>query len=264
MKLFKLVEKDYTTYNKSMTWEIGRTNSVPKTVNPQLCSSDVIHCYKNLNLGLLLNPIHANIKNPIILECTGEIVIEDYGKQGVFQLTPIKEIRTPAWVKNNNVRILFAIFCAESVLDLFEKKYPNDDRPRKAIEATKEYLKNPIEKNAAAADAARAAYYAADADAADAADAHAAAANAARAAYYAAAGADAAYAAAAAYADAADANAARAAYYAADAAYAAAAAAAAHAAAYADAADAYNTYKEIDFNVLANRAVDFYKKKVKK
>jgi hypothetical protein len=223
MKLFKLVEKDYTTYNKSMTWEIGRTNSVPKTVNPLLCSSDVIHCYKNLNLGLLLNPIHANIKNPIILECTGEIVVEDYGKKGVFQLTPIKKIRTPAWVKNNKVRILFAIFCAESVLDLFEKKYPNDDRPRKAIEATKEYLKNPIEKNAAAA--AYATVYAAYA-----------AADAADAAVYAAACAAAVYAAAV--------------YAAADA---------------ADAADAaYNTYKEIDFNVLANRAVDFYKKKVKK
>ena len=245
MKLFKLVEKDYTTYNKSMTWEIGRTNSVPKTVNPQLCSSDVIHCYKNLNLGLLLNPIHANIKNPIILECTGEIVVEDYGKQGVFQLTPIKEIRTPAWVKNNNVRVLFAIFCAESVLDLFEKKYPNDDRPRKAIEATKEYLKNPIEKNAAhaaayayAAYAHAAAHAAYDAHTAHAADVYAAAAYAAHAVAHAA--------------DAGDAHAGD----------AHAAAAYAHAAAYAYAA--YNTYKEIDFNVLANRAVDFYKKKVKK
>ena len=31
----------------------------------------------------------------------------------------------------------FAADCAESVLHLFEKRYPNDSRPRKAIEAAR-------------------------------------------------------------------------------------------------------------------------------
>src|SRR3990167_94297 len=33
-----------------------------------------------------------------------------------------------------------AIACAESVLYIFKKKYPNDKRPRKAIEAAIEYV----------------------------------------------------------------------------------------------------------------------------
>jgi len=95
-------------------------------------------------------------------------------------------------------KIQYAIFAAESVIKIFEKKYPNDDRPRKAIEAAKEYLKNPSTENKkAAAYAAAYAAYAAAYAAADAADA--AAYAAADAAAYAAA--DAAYAAyAAAYA----------------------------------------------------------------
>lgn len=96
-------------------------------------------------------------------------------------------------------KVMYAIFAAEQVIGIYEKKYPEDNRPRKAIEAAKEYLKL---KTAYAADAARAAARAA--------------ASAAAAAYGAAD--DAAYAAA----RAAD-NAASAAYAAADgAAYAAA------------------------------------------
>ena len=58
-------------------------------------------------------------------------------------------------------RVQYAIFAAENVLRIFEKKYTNDDRPRKAIEAAKNYLNNQSEENKMAAYAA--------ADAADAA-----------------------------------------------------------------------------------------------
>jgi hypothetical protein len=56
-----------------------------------------------------------------------------------------------------------AIFLAELVLNVFEDKYPKDDRPRKAIEAAKEYLKTktPAAAATAAATAAYAAAYAA-------------------------------------------------------------------------------------------------------
>jgi hypothetical protein len=98
----------------------------------------------------------------------------------------------------------FAIETAESVLPIYEKEYPNDNRPRAAIEAVKAYLAGEISQAEleSAVDAARAAVDAA-ADAADAAAfdaARAADAYAARATY-------AAYAARATYAaaDAADA-----------------------------------------------------------
>ena len=108
-------------------------------------------------------------------------------------------------------KVEFAIFAAEQVIAIFEKKYPNDDRPRRAIQAAKDWRANPSVANEEACVLAR--------------RAAAAAADAAACAAYAYAGACAAYAA----------------YDAAYAAYAAAYAAAytaAHAAAYADAAAA--------------------------
>jgi hypothetical protein len=107
----------------------------------------------------------------------------------------------------------YGVYAAEQVIDIFEKKYPNDKRPRQAIEAAKRVIDNDTEENRraaayAAADAAYAAAYAAAdaayagytaytayaahaaADAADAADAAADAAYAALAAYAAYAAAD--------------------------------------------------------------------------
>jgi hypothetical protein len=76
--------------------------------------------------------------------------------------------------------VAYAIFAAEQVIHIYEKKYPNDDKPRKAIEAAKRYLKNPTIKNKDAS-AAAAAYADAYADAASAADAYdASAASAAK------------------------------------------------------------------------------------
>jgi hypothetical protein len=52
--------------------------------------------------------------------------------------------------------VSYAVFAAELVLPVWEKQYPNDDRPRKAIEAAKKCIDNPSEENRAwAARAAR-------------------------------------------------------------------------------------------------------------
>jgi hypothetical protein len=62
-------------------------------------------------------------------------------------------------------KIKYAINAAELVLNIFEKKYPNDERPREAIKAAKKMIKNKKNKSAAAAYAAAyAAYAAADAN----------------------------------------------------------------------------------------------------
>jgi hypothetical protein len=98
---------------------------------------------------------------------------------------------TKAWNWKKEDSVALAIFSAEIVIDIFEKKYPKDNRPRKAIEAAKEWLKDPTEKNAAAyaADAAThaAAYAAHDVAYAAAHDVAYAAANAAAYAAHAAA-----------------------------------------------------------------------------
>jgi len=83
--------------------------------------------------------------------------------------------------------VFLAIGFSEKALPVWEKEYPKDMRPRKAIEAAKEWLSNPSAAAAAAARAAYAAAYAAASAAAnDAAYAAYAAARAASAAAYAA------------------------------------------------------------------------------
>jgi hypothetical protein len=46
--------------------------------------------------------------------------------------------------------VTYAIFNAEQCISKFEKEYPNDKRPRQAIEAAKRWLESPTEENRSA------------------------------------------------------------------------------------------------------------------
>lgn len=162
LKLYKLTDKNYCTTNDTK-WGEGVVHEVKKRVDtPSLCCDEVIHAYRNPNLGLLLNPIHASIPHPVLWEAEGDVITEDYGKVGCYQLTTVKKLSFPKWYEDENARkcvmVLFTILCAETVLKYYKDKYPKNDRPRKAIQAAREYLKNPSADAAArAADAAAAA-----------------------------------------------------------------------------------------------------------
>jgi hypothetical protein len=78
--------------------------------------------------------------------------------------------KNPEWANWLIVRVMtkkqyiaYAVYAAEQVIELYEKKYPEDKRPRQAIKAAKLCLKNNSTKNKndAAAYAAYAAAYAA-------------------------------------------------------------------------------------------------------
>ena len=43
--------------------------------------------------------------------------------------------------------VSYAVFAAEQVIDIFEKEFPDDNRPRTAIEVAKKCIKNPSEEN---------------------------------------------------------------------------------------------------------------------
>ena len=74
-------------------------------------------------------------------------------------------------------QIQYAVYAAEQVINIYEKKYPIDAHPREAIEAAKKYLNTQKNRNAAAAYAvAAAAAYAVAAYASDASAAYASAA----------------------------------------------------------------------------------------
>ena len=175
MICYKLTDKNNMTQNNTL-WGEGVEHSKPEMPAPSLCSDSVLHYYRSIPLAFMLNHIHANIDNPVLWESDADKeVVGDYGKAGCFRLKTVKRVKynfTNEQIRN--IRVRFAILCAEAVLYIFEDKYPTDNRPRKAIKAAKEYLKTKSKDAAraaayAAADAARsavyAAYAAADADA---------------------------------------------------------------------------------------------------
>lgn len=147
--LYKFMRTGLLSDNgKEREWEIGKWR---KEENIDIC---------NKGFHASVNPAHALSYVPgeiiALVEVRGECITQS-DKQCWSEMR-IKK----AWHWKKEDSVDFAIFAAEKVIDIFEKEYPNDDRPRKAIEAAKEYLKNPTKKNMnAAADAAYAAAYAA-------------------------------------------------------------------------------------------------------
>ena len=60
-----------------------------------------------------------------------------------------------AWARKESLGpelvVEFACQCAERVLHIFEEQFPDDDRPRKAIEAARKWADDPTKENARAA-----------------------------------------------------------------------------------------------------------------
>ena len=118
------------------------------------------------------------------VEVRGQIIHES-DKSVAEQARLVRRIET--W--NNKTLRLYAADCAERVVSLYEKDYPTDTRPRKAIQAARDFANGKItaeELNAAANAAYAAACAATAANAANASYAAYAAACAAYAAAYAA------------------------------------------------------------------------------
>lgn len=109
---YKLVNQDYTTHG-GMKWEIGKTN-IAWVEGTQMCSPQVLHYYEHPLLAVLLNPRHADIRNPRMLkiECS-EKVAGDGLKAACKEQTPIEEMEVP--VLTTNQRVAFAIKCALAV-----------------------------------------------------------------------------------------------------------------------------------------------------
>lgn len=102
------------------------------------------------------------------VEVSGESEIQDDKESWSY----MRIIKAYHWKRIDSIAL--AIYAAELVLHIFEEEYPEDDRPRKAIEAAKKVLSDDTEENRKAATSASSTAHAA-AHAAYPADAHAAA-----------------------------------------------------------------------------------------
>src|SRR5882757_8420757 len=111
MKLYKLTNQDMTTRGPTL-WGEGVTHEAPG-LGP-LCSSGWLHAYLSPELAVFLNPIHADIANPILWEAEGEIGARDGQlKVGCAKLTTLRQLPLPQVTTEQRVK--FAILCAKAV-----------------------------------------------------------------------------------------------------------------------------------------------------
>ena len=200
--LYKLTDTHMQTYG-GYQWEIGKEETAPG--KGALCSKGWFHFYTHPLLAVVLNPIHAEIKEPRLFKavCSGKLK-KDHGlKVGVSSAVLVEEIPLPKITLTQ--KVAFGILCAKEVYK--DEKWfiwadnwlSGKDRSHKTAYAAADADAAYAHAHAAAAAAADAhaatAYaHAATAHAATAHAATAAAAYAAAAAAYAAADAAAAYA----------------------------------------------------------------------
>ena len=94
----------------------------------------------------------------------GVIWYRDQRNHSPMALLTASKTNHPDWANWLLARLLtrdqcvqYAIYAAESVLHIYEERYPKDDRPRKAIETAREYLHQKTESAARSAESAESA-----------------------------------------------------------------------------------------------------------
>lgn len=130
-KFLLLKDGEIVSQRDSSKWIIGSERSVPPPTE---------EC-KGLNCSVLIRDALSFVQGDVLalVQYDGKI-IESSDKLTCERMT-IK--RAWKWDKIASVRM--ATISARMVLGIYEEKYPDDSRPRKAIEAAEDYIKNPAE-----------------------------------------------------------------------------------------------------------------------
>jgi hypothetical protein len=110
MKLYKLTNQNHETYNNTK-WGEGVEHTAPG--GSGLCNENWLHAYTDPLLAVLLNPIHADIKEPILWEAEGDVGTDDGLKVGCTRLKTIRQVPLPEITTEQRVK--FAIACAREV-----------------------------------------------------------------------------------------------------------------------------------------------------
>ena len=138
---YKFLQKGLKSQSQGLRWELNKWQKAKGEL--EMCNNG-FHCSKQ--------PYDAftYVKGEIIaeVEVRGKHLADD-NKECWEEM---RIVRAWKWQKNDSV--LFSIFAARLVLNIYEDKYPDDKRPRKAIEAADAYQKCPCEKHRSAAESA--------------------------------------------------------------------------------------------------------------
>lgn len=120
MLKYKLLTQDFTTHGGTRWKNDSGAFITVKAIGQgkSLCSQDVIHFYDHPVLAVLFNPIHANLKNPVLVSIeVDEEVAHDGLKGGCKQASIVEVLKLPEVTLEQ--RVEFAIRCAQ-------KSYKNE------------------------------------------------------------------------------------------------------------------------------------------
>jgi hypothetical protein len=136
-------ETIYKVLGPGRTPHHGGTGKWPQRKRWLTIEGDLIPCQNGLHLcrgeSQLLEWLGPEIW---LAEYDGEVIAQE--DKIVVRRARLLE-RTP-W--DDRMARLFAADCAESVLSHFEARFPGDDSPRKAIEATRSFARGEIDRAA--------------------------------------------------------------------------------------------------------------------
>jgi len=116
MKIYKLTAQDMTTYN-DCHWQLGKWKKT--SGKGHLCSSGWLHGYESAELAVLLNTIHADVRNPklFIAEAAGSFKTDGL-KLGVSRMRLAQEIKLPRFTTAQRVALAILVsypFCKRAL-----------------------------------------------------------------------------------------------------------------------------------------------------
>ncbi len=135
---YKLLNKDGTTPQGYGRWPLPKQNGDPGEWLPPI-EGKLVACKHGYHV----------LKFENLLEWPGPMLVEVEVKGRAVRAgnkSVVRQARTMRTVKewnSKNLR-LFVADCAERVLLIWEKKYPDDDRPHRAIRAARAFAKGKI------------------------------------------------------------------------------------------------------------------------
>ena len=139
MKGFKFLEQDLSSRNdsKHVKWKLDKWRKHSGRL--EICQAG-FHASEDPydSLKYVYGPRWC------MVEAKGKI-LKDSNKFVATEMRLVTELPT------KRIAVRFAVACARHTLDRFEVKFPNDKRPRNAIEAAEKWLNSPSQQAESAA-----------------------------------------------------------------------------------------------------------------
>lgn len=122
----------------NLKWKIGEW---------QHCDGDMKCCENGLHASKTIYHAFSYVQGSVLAKV--EVKGKHHDESDKSAYSDMRIVEAYKWTKKDSVAL--SIFTAEMCLKEFEKLYPDDDRPRKAIDATRAVLVHDTAKNRSAA-----------------------------------------------------------------------------------------------------------------